>query len=726
MKIASLGIKNYRLLKNFSIDLEDELSLIVGKNNTGKTSLLTVMNKFLNGSDKTLFSFDDFNIDLKSQIKELVEGDEVDPKGFIPVGIKMKLLIKYNDTDNLGNLNRIMMDLDPDHYYVMLGFDYTMNHDYLLKLREDFEAFKIKEEVKKGINGNYIGKDIFHYLKNNLEEYFSSSRKSILCDKEGEVVLKEDAEETQKIEIIDLDREKISLKNIINFQYIRAERDISNKEIDKTLSLQTSKIYEKSEATDEQNEQIEKFKDTLGDSDAKLSLIYMDLFKDTIDKVSQFGGITKGDSEISIESTLQHRDLLKGNTTVMYAHGEHKFPEVYNGLGYMNLISIIFEIEIKLQEFKRTINDKPADINLLFIEEPEAHTHPQMQYVFINNIKNLLKEGIIRKDGSKKLQYIISTHSSHIVAESDFSDIRYLKRTGESSVIAKELKSLEAEYEEAGEEKNYRFLKQYLTLNKAELFFADKAILVEGDTERILLPAMMKKLDQELEENPLLSQNVSIVEVGAHSKVFEKFIDFIGLKKCLIITDIDSYYEKTIYEEDGVTPQRHNNGNEKIKSIPCPTTDPNCTNTANYSLSFFHNDHTEIEYFTDLSFGWKILRKNRLKKWVSNRKGYVLLAYQTLENGYGARSFEDSFFSINRDFIINPDNQFKSLTAKYLAKYIKGEIDEFEFAEKSIRSKPSFAIEILLNSEEDEAGNQFINWNIPSYIKEGLTWLKEN
>jgi putative ATP-dependent endonuclease of OLD family len=61
--------------------------------------------------------------------------------------------------------------------------------------------------------------------------------------------------------------------------------------------------------------------------------------------------------------------------------------------------------------------------------------------------------------------------------------------------------------------KNYKFLKQYLTLHRAELFFADKAIFVEGDTERILLPAMMKKIDQEKPDNPLLSQNISIIEV---------------------------------------------------------------------------------------------------------------------------------------------------------------------------------------------------------------------
>ena len=75
MKIKKIKIENYRLLKQFSIDLEEIMSLVIGKNNTGKTSLLAVINSFLNGSDKSRFSFDDFNIDFKNDLKALIEED---------------------------------------------------------------------------------------------------------------------------------------------------------------------------------------------------------------------------------------------------------------------------------------------------------------------------------------------------------------------------------------------------------------------------------------------------------------------------------------------------------------------------------------------------------------------------------------------------------------------------------------------------------------------------
>ena len=69
MKIYKIQIENFRLLKNFSIDIEDELSLIIGKNNSGKTSILSALDKFLNRSESNKFHFDDFNIDFNDDEK---------------------------------------------------------------------------------------------------------------------------------------------------------------------------------------------------------------------------------------------------------------------------------------------------------------------------------------------------------------------------------------------------------------------------------------------------------------------------------------------------------------------------------------------------------------------------------------------------------------------------------------------------------------------------------
>lgn len=536
---------------------------------------------------------------------------------------------------------------------------------------------------------------------------------------------------------MDLHKERINIKDILGIQFINAKRSVTNRQNDKTLSNQTSSLYKQVDESDEQEVASDEFKKELRKTDDRLSGIYQSMFKGVIEKVNKFGGINPDETDIKITSTLQHRELLEGNTTVMYAHQSHDLPEHYNGLGYMNLISMIFEIEMLMSRLRRSVKEKPAAINLLFIEEPEAHTHPQMQYVFIKNIKELLRQNRLREDGVIiHLQSVITTHSSHIVSESSFDDIKYLKKSAKThQVQAKNLKDLAHAYasnEDPEKDKElkraYRFLKQYLTLNRAELFFADKAIFMEGDTERIILPAMMKKIDQDnpsSDEKPLLSQNISIVEVGAHSQTFEKFIDFIGMKS-LIITDIDSYYEKTVYEDDAITPQKYKNGNDKIEEVKCTPLDPHCSKSSNSSLKYFFQQE-ESGFYKDLEFEDKSLTKPPgSETWQQDPNGLLKVVYQVEEQGYHGRSYEDSFFSINKDLLNAGHSAFPSLTKKHLDLYLSDDINAFEFSEKAVNSKPSLAIEILLNSETTKEGIEFSNWHVPLYIKEGLLWLRKS
>lgn len=414
MKIIKIEVENFRLLKSFSMDLEEELSLVIGKNNTGKTSILSVLDKFLN--EKSKFSYDDLNIDFKNELEELIKSADISEE-FPPRGIKLKLYIEYNEKDDLSNVSRVLMDLDPDNNKIVLGFEYTLNYTDFLKLKADYTNFEANEKAKVVAKKKKQPSELKDFLKRELDNYFHTHKMSFEYDLT--------TNEVNEDNYIDLDSEGIGIKDIIGFKYISARRDVTNKEKENTLSRQTSSLYKKKEDNSDKTQATEDFIDQLSETDSTLSQIYKDLFSDVIKKVQDFGGIKLNDTDIEIISTLQHRELLEGNTTVVYTHDNQKLPEHYNGLGYMNLISMIFEIEILVQDFKRDKDKKPADINLLAIEEPEAHTHPQMQYVFIKNIKKLLAEGIKRDDGiNRPLQYIITTHSSHIVADSDFDDIK--------------------------------------------------------------------------------------------------------------------------------------------------------------------------------------------------------------------------------------------------------------------------------------------------------------
>ncbi|CDH05416.1 conserved hypothetical protein [Xenorhabdus bovienii str. oregonense] len=738
MKLTKLQIKNFRSLKDLHVDLEEYISIIVGKNNSGKTSLLLALERFL-GSTSPHFELDDFNIDFQKDLVEIIN-DKISPTE--PLQISLRLFIEYEDNDNLANVgNKIIMDLDPENNCIVLDFLYQLSSENLDILKRDYITHRDKKAAK--------AQPILDFLRENHSNYFKLARRSVQFDH-----LKQKVQEDYYIDLI---KEGVRLEDIISFKRINARRSVSNKDSDRSLSAMSAKIYSTILTNAGEEDVFDSFKETLNSTDGQLNSIYSDLFKDIIDDVRKFGGIREGDTQIQIKSTLQHRELLEGNTTVMYGQGGEAYalPENFNGLGYLNLISIIFDIKIILNEFKQRKSPKPADINLLFIEEPEAHTHPQMQATFIKNIKSLIGRVITNTDGiTRPLQTIISTHSAHIVTESDFEDIKYFKRE-DGGTYSKNLKDLEKRYGDVKHNAHYKFLKQYLTIHRSQLFFADKAILVEGETERILLPAMMRKKDQFDEMKawetstqsliPLLSQNISVVEVGAHSKIFEIFLDFIGIKT-LIITDIDSAVEKPRLTEDG-QPQRNKEGNPIVDL--CAHVIDNATHTTNHSLQFFFNVDSNLTYFLQLKSNEKTVHKNKTtNRWEKNPNGQVMCAYQVSETdtggiNYYARSFEDAFFHINRQFINDTCNRngqidetkFPSLTMKHLKIYL-GDGSSFDMAEKGITKKPSFAIEILLNSQPttyikvNSAGEskkfdlEFSNWKTPFYIDEGLTWIK--
>ncbi|MEI7613275.1 MAG: ATP-dependent endonuclease [Betaproteobacteria bacterium] len=741
MKLIKLQIMNFRSLKNIQVDLEEYISIIVGKNNSGKTSLLLALERFL-GSANPRFELDDFNIDFQKHLVELTE-NKVQPADPYPFcGVSLRLFIEYGDGDDLANVgNKIIMDLDPENRWIILDFLYHLSPENLDILKRDYKAHRDKKGLK--------AKDALPYLRENHSRYFKLARRSIQFDHMTKTV--------QEDTYVDLVKERIPVEDIISFKRINARRSVSNKDSDRSLSTMSAKIYSAMSADAGEEEVFDTFKEALSDTDVKLDGIYADLFKEVIADVQRFGGVREGDTQIQIKSTLQHRELLEENATVMYGHGVegHVLPENYNGLGYLNLISIIFDIKIILNEFKRGKSPKPADINLLFIEEPEAHTHPQMQAIFIKNIKSLVGRVITNADGVERpLQTILSTHSAHIVAESDFDDIKYFKRR-DGETQSKSLRDLEALYKNGGRGGYYKFLKQYLTLHRSQLFFADKAILVEGDTERILLPAMMRKKDQldaatgwetgNQPPVPLLSQNISVIEVGAYSQIFEIFLDFIGVKT-LIITDIDAAIEVNRLDDSG-QPKLNKEG-LPIKDLNAHAVE-NATHTTNYALQFFFGKGADLDYFRGLTIDQKTVRKNEASNsWEADPAGLVMCVYQVSEadtkgNEYHARSFEDAFFHVNRSFmqIARDDDgevkntNFPSLVLKHLKPYLEGGAS-FEMAEKGISRKPSFAIEVLLNSQiitmekQNSAGSskkfvfEFSNWCTPQYIEEGLTWIK--
>jgi len=208
-------------------------------------------------------------------------------------------------------------------------------------------------------------------------------------------------------------------------------------------------------------------------------------------------------------------------------------------------------------------------------------------------------------------------------------------------------------------------------LTRCDLFFADKAILIEGTTERLLLPRIIRKIDAENSGRPSLSsQYVTVMEVGgAYAHLFFGLLDFLDLR-ALVITDID-------------TVKRSSDG----KYHACRVNEGERTSNACLKNWFGDNAIAPLDLLVKTEED-RTREKRRIAYQVSEKQG-----------GPCGRSFEDAFILANPT-IFGLDEQFDPAVAAYdLASTIK---------------KSAFAIQYAITVTE---------WVAPRYIAEGLRWL---
>lgn len=652
MHISKVQVKNFRLLQNTSLDLREELSLLIGRNNTGKTSLIVLFDNFFKSKP---FHYDDFPISLRDKINGINAETVIDD-----LSIQMIIHIEYNDKDDLANLSELILDLNPSISTVKILFESRIKKDALLA-----DTIDLQGDEKK----IFISKNLHRYLDTKIYSFDDSVRE---------------------------EKELNNIKNVINVQIIPARRSVASSEDGhggkKPLSALSSDYF--SEVNDEPNEELAEINSLVAVVDNQLDDKYIPFFDPFLKSAKKF----LNEDNLRVVSDIQSKNLLLNSSKVIYGDNDSHLPEHLNGLGVMNILHLLLKIEMKATDFKK--NNK--DINLLFIEEPEAHTHPQMQYVFAKEIKPLLKK-------IDHLQTLITSHSSHIVSQSDFKDIRYLKRDDSEDDV--QFKNFHTELSKSYTNgKEFDFLNKYITLQASDLFFASKVIFIEGLTERMLLPYFMQRTDAEHEEeknyDPLSSQNISILEVGANAKVFAPFIDFLGVKT-LIITDIDGT-EKIEKEKDGKT---------RISYQACPT--EKATHTSNETLKHFFKAPESVS--SDKFMKWF---KGVVEKPQSSTSKNIKIAYQGLEDDYHARSFEDSFVSINKEEIHKAikDDTIEIFGLKKTNAFDDPAIDNpYKLIEEVLDKKSDFASSLLYLALVEG-----ILWQTPSYIEEGLTWLSKD
>jgi AAA ATPase domain len=361
------------------------------------------------------------------------------------------------------------------------------------------------------------------------------------------------------------------------------------------------------------------------------------------------------------------------------------------------------------------IEENRPPLHLVFIEEPEAHLHAQLQQVFIRKVLDIvLIEGDDNANYSS--QVVVTTHSPHILYERGFRPIRYFRRTGNAAAQSSEVLSLSV-FHDSAEPHLRDFLQRYLKLTHCDLFFADAAVLVEGNVERLLLPQMIEKAAPQLK-----SAYLSILEIGgAFGHRFRSLVEFLGIA-ALIVTDIDSVIggPELPAEAEGEEPAEDAAGEETGAGTACMVNVADAV-TSNQTLVQWLPAKTRI---VDLLAATP---EDRTQSRTTHSQALIRVTYQTAIEitwqGTTAtltgRTLEESFAFENLAWCqdqAQADLKLRirgnaRLTLDQLVTRIHNRIKGASF------NKTDFALALLAQHPK--------TWSVPTYIAQGLQWLQE-
>ena len=190
MHISKIHIKNFRLLQDTVLEMRKDLSLLLGRNNSGKTSFMVIFEKFYKNIS---FNYNDFPLFLRDKIKNINKHED-------RISIEMRLEIMYEEGDSLKRLSEFILDLDVDCKTINILFEVSINRPKLI--------------------------DAIENMKEDDRERFLIKHLSSLLTKKIYIY-----ENERDIEQRNLIEKKIDdIKNIINFQIIHAKRNVSSSE----------------------------------------------------------------------------------------------------------------------------------------------------------------------------------------------------------------------------------------------------------------------------------------------------------------------------------------------------------------------------------------------------------------------------------------------------------------------------------------------------------------
>ncbi|WP_272571394.1 ATP-dependent nuclease [Providencia sp. PROV254] len=676
MRIEKVQVQGFRLLQDIEIMLEDTSTVIVGRNNSGKTSFTEIFERFASDNGAR-FRLEDFspvqrNKFLNAKVLREQGAKAEDVLAALPT-ISLTLTFRYDSAStNLGPLSPFIIDLDTDSTTAIVCIEYKSSPSNLHIL------FDI-QPAPYGVEPNSY---FLCLLRETLPKAYDTYVSAI-----------DPTDPTNRRSFDSFG----DLATLMQCNFVRAQRTLDHTKhgdadvIGKLLNT-LFKTASTPTATPRDQELAGKLRESVESVERSIQGSFDEMLKNLLPAMEVLGFPSLNDTELRPETSLNVEALLTGHTKVVYTgiDGVH-LPEGYNGLGTRNLIYMLLQLE----SYHKLYRAKPVcpATHLIFIEEPEAHLHPQMQEVFIAQLNAAIKKlsASYPNEPMWNVQFIISTHSPHVANAASFEAVRYFLNEAPTARIYRQTKVKDFKKGlECISPEDQDFLHKYMTLTKCDLYFADKAILVEGTTERLLMPKLCELVDKSLDDkHKLVRQYITNVEVGgAYAHIFYPLLDFLELKT-LVITDIDS---------TKAVEKINKNGNKITTWEKCPVAEGQRTSNAAINCWFRPEELPDNKQ-------WYISPAELLSKTPAEKlKGCRRIAYQIAEKqemGISARSYEDALVLANPELFTWTKEQDTATEAWEIAKTL---------------GKADTALQFAIHKKD---------WVVPRYIHEGLTWLSK-
>jgi len=342
-------------------------------------------------------------------------------------------------------------------------------------------------------------------------------------------------------------------------------------------------------------------------------------------------------SDQSLKTILEKLELIleKGN----------------NGLGSHNLLFIATELLLLTRtDF--------TGLRLALIEEIEAHLHPQAQ---LRLIEYLSKEA-----EHNKIQLLLSTHSPTLASKVKVEQIALCKSNSAFS-LAPEYTQLEIG--------DYDFLSRFLDATKSNLFFAQGVIMVEGDAENILLPAIAKVIGRDLTKYGVSVVNMGNTAFKRYSRIFlrkdpAKLLDV--PVACITDNDIDLAAGMNAQQiEDNRIAKAAEYDGQNVKTFVSPI------KTMEYDLALGALKH---EMYLCSLLADKLKNSDKYSVTEAKRND-VRVAFDAKKAEWQQQSSTASQIAVEiYDHI--KDKQLKTITAQFFADYIVANNDAEGIADK--------------------------------------------